>query len=258
MSARRVVKGAALGNAGDAEEGLEQVAETALLQLQLVNLDRKSPLRDQIYQLVRTLIIIGQLRPEQAVNEVEIAEQLGVSRTPVREAVKRLSDEGLINVYAQTGTFVANISRDALEEAYVIRNALEVESVRRAASKITKQQVETLEDIIGQHQTAINRKRYTDAIRLDDQFHRTIAEINHLGMLWRAVDISKAQMDRGRYLALPKPGLGETTIAQHQAILTALAARDEQQAMEAMRQHLDTSLRNTLDLLGDFLEPAES
>ena len=83
------------------------MTDTPLLQLQLVNLDRKSPLRDQIYQLVRTLIIIGQLRPGQPVNEVEIAEQLGVSRTPVREAVKRLSDESLINVYAQTGTFVA-------------------------------------------------------------------------------------------------------------------------------------------------------
>ncbi|MCX5569838.1 GntR family transcriptional regulator [Kaistia sp. K-TC2] len=233
------------------------MAEAALLQLQLVNLDRKSPLRDQIYQLVRTLIIIGQLRPGQSVNEVEIAEQLGVSRTPVREAVKRLSDEGLINVYAQTGTFVAGISRDALEEAYVIRNALEVESVRRAAAKIRKEHLEELEDIIGQHQTAIGRKRYTDAIRLDDQFHRTIAEINNLSMLWRAVDISKAQMDRGRYLALPRPGSGETTIAQHQAILAALAARDGDRAMEAMRVHLDTSLRNTLSLIGDILEPAE-
>jgi len=234
------------------------VADAALLQLQLVNLDRKSPLRDQIYQVVRTLIIIGQLRPGQSVNEVEIAEQLGVSRTPVREAVKRLSDEGLINVYAQTGTFVAALSRDAIEEAYVIRNALEVESVRRAASKISPFHLEELEDIVGQHQTAIGRKRYTDAIRLDDQFHRYIAEINNLSMLWRAVDISKAQMDRGRYLALPKPGLGETTIAQHQAILTALAARDAQQAMEAMRVHLDTSLRNTLSLLGDMLDPPES
>ncbi|WP_201404587.1 GntR family transcriptional regulator [Kaistia sp. 32K] len=228
------------------------------MQLQLVNLDRKSPLRDQIYQVIRTLIVIGQLRPGQSVNEVEIAEQLGVSRTPVREAVKRLSDEGLINVYAQTGTFVATISRDALEEAYVIRSALEVESVRRAASKITARHIEALEDIIGQHQTAIGRKRYTDAIRLDDDFHRSIAEVNHFSMLWRAVDISKAQMDRGRYLALPRPGSGATTIAQHQAILTALAAKDEQRAMEAMREHLDTSLRNTLSLLAESLEPSET
>jgi len=230
------------------------VVEPAVVQLQLVNLDRKSPLRDQIYQVIRTLIIIGQLRPGQPVNEVEIAEQLGVSRTPVREAVKRLSDESLINVYAQTGTFVAKISRQALEEAYIIRNALELESVRRAAAGMTPEHVEAMEDIIGLHDTAITRKRYADAIRLDDQFHRYVAEINRLSLLWRAVDISKAQMDRGRYLALPKPGYGETTITQHRAILSALADRDEARAMEAMRDHLDTSLRNTLTLLGDDFE----
>jgi GntR family transcriptional regulator, rspAB operon transcriptional repressor len=224
------------------------------IQLQGVNLDRKAPLRDQIYQLVRSLIIIGQLRPGQPVNEIEIAEQLGVSRTPVREAVKRISDEGLINVFAQNGTFVTEISRKALEEAYIIRNALEMESVRRAAGKMTQEHEEALEDIIALHETAISRRRFSDAIRLDDQFHRYIAEINGLSMLWRAVDISKAQMDRGRYRALPSPGSGETTIAQHRSILAALHAQDAAQAMEAMRLHLDTSLQNTLSLLGDSVD----
>jgi DNA-binding GntR family transcriptional regulator len=225
------------------------VVEAPVLQLQLLNLDRKSPLRDQIYQIIRTLVIIGQLRPGQPVNEVEIAEQLGVSRTPVREAVKRLSDEGLINVYAQLGTFVADISRRALEEAYIIRNALELESVRRAGEKTTKAHVEALDDIIRAHQVAINRKRYADAIRLDDQFHRTIAEINGLSMLWRAVDISKAQMDRGRHLSIPQPGWGDVTIAQHRAVTRALGDHNTESAVEAMRQHLDTSLQNTLSIL---------
>jgi DNA-binding GntR family transcriptional regulator len=225
------------------------VTEATALQLQLINLDRKSPLRDQIYQLIRTLVIMGQLRPGQAVNEVEIAEQLGVSRTPVREAVKRLSDEGLINVYAQAGTFVADISRGDLEEAYIIRNALELESVRRAAAKMTKAHVGTLNENMLAHQTAINRKRYADAIRLDDRFHHYIAEINGLAMLWRAVDISKAQMDRGRHLSIPQPGWGELTIAQHRAIALALSEHDLDAAVEAMREHLDTSLRNTLKIL---------
>jgi GntR family transcriptional regulator, rspAB operon transcriptional repressor len=220
-----------------------------LLQLQLVNLDRKSPLREQIYQLIRTLIIIGQLGPGRPVNEVEIAEQLGVSRTPVREAVKRLSDEGLINVYAQNGTFVAGISREALEEAYIIRNALELESVRRAAARMTHAHSEALGDIIAAHKVAITRKRYVEAIRLDDKFHRTIAEINGLSTLWRAVDISKAQMDRGRYLSIPQPGWGELTIVQHRAVAEALATQDGDAAVEAMRQHLDTSLQNTLSIL---------
>lgn len=225
------------------------MVEAPTLQLHLIQLDRKSPLRDQIYQLIRTLVIIGQLRPGQAVNEVEIADQLGVSRTPVRDAVKRLSDEGLINVYAQTGTFVAPISRAALEEAYLIRRVLEFESVRRAAAHIEAEQIEELEDNLAAHTTALRRRRFTEAIKLDDQFHRAIAQVNGLAMLWRVVDISKAQMDRGRYLAIPHPGSGDVTIAQHRAIIDALQSRDGDAAVEAMRAHLQTSLENTLNIL---------
>lgn len=218
------------------------------------NLNRTLPLRDQIYQFIRGMIVSGQMRPGEAINEVAIAEQLGVSRTPVREAVKRISDEGLVNVFAQTGTFVAPISLKELEEAYVIRSALEMESARRAASKLTAAHAELLEDNIAAHELAISRAKFAEAIRLDDVFHKTIAEINDFQMLWRAVDISKAQMDRGRYLSLPKPGYGETTIQQHKLILKALQRHDGAAAAAAMREHLNTSLRNALEVAAVTLE----
>jgi DNA-binding GntR family transcriptional regulator len=221
----------------------------AVFQLLPSDVDRKAPLRDQIYELIRMLIIIGQLKPGQIVNEVEIAGQLGLSRTPVREAVKRISDEGLIVVRAQNGTFVSDFSRTALDEAYLIRNALERESVKKAAANATEEQLEALEDTILAHDAAIQRKRYPEAIRLDDTFHRQIAEISGLSTLWRAVDISKAQMDRGRHMALPQPGYGAITLAQHRDIVAALRAHDAAGAIEAMRLHLNTSLQNTLLLL---------
>lgn len=219
--------------------------------LDQVSLDRRLPLRDQIYDVVRQRIVMGELKPGQAINEIEIARHLGVSRTPVREAVKRISDEGLIEVFAQNGTFVTAISRAALEEAYIIRSALELESVRRAAPRMTAQHEEALEDIVSLHETAINRRRFADAIHLDDRFHRYIAEINGLNKLWRVVDISKAEMDRGRYLAIPRPGSGDSTIKQHRAVLDALRARKPAAAAQAMREHLDLSLRNILDALED-------
>ena len=218
------------------------------------SLNRTLPLRDQIYQYIRGLIVSGQLRPGEVINEVAIGEQLGVSRTPVREAVKRISDEGLVNVFAQTGTFVAPISLKGLEEAYVIRNALEMESAKRAASKLTTAHAEILEDNIVAHELAIARAKYGEAIRLDDVFHRTIAEINDFSMLWRAVDISKAQMDRGRYMSIPKPGAGEVTIQQHRLILKALQRHDGAAAAAAMRDHLNTSLRNALDVAAGTME----
>src|SRR5207253_698449 len=81
------------------------------LELNPADVDRSASLRDQIYELLRMRIVVGVMRPGQVVNEIEIATQLGLSRTPVREAVKRISDEGLIVIRAQNGTFVADFSR---------------------------------------------------------------------------------------------------------------------------------------------------
>jgi GntR family transcriptional regulator, rspAB operon transcriptional repressor len=216
-------------------------------------LKRGVALSEQVYQVVRGLIVSGRIRPGEAVIEAALAERLGVSRTPVREALKRLSDEGLIDVFAQSGTFIAPISRKALEEAYLIRTALETESAARAAGHLTEADAEAFADNIAAHELAISRQRYGDAIRLDDTFHRMIAEVNGMHMLWRAVDISKAQMDRGRHLAIPKPGLGAATIREHKLILEALLAGDADGAARRMREHLATSLRNTLGIAADSI-----
>jgi DNA-binding GntR family transcriptional regulator len=220
------------------------------MDLNASTLNRALPLRAQIYNKVRNMIVVGRLKPGEIINEAAIAEALGVSRTPVREAVKRISDEGLVTILAQTGTYVAPISRADIEEAYVIRRALEMESTRRAAAKMTSQAAELLEDNMVAHRLAILRGRYAMAIQHDDDFHRSIAEICGMPMIWRAVDISKAQMDRGRYLAIPKPGYGEETIEQHKAILDALKRHDAEDAAQAMENHLETSFRNTLEVAG--------
>lgn len=214
-----------------------------------VALNRAIPLRDQVYSLVRRAIVTGKLAPGAPINEIDIATRLGISRTPVREAVKKVSDEGLVRVFAQHGTFVADIRREQVEESYIIRIALEMESIKRAAPRITPSHVQDLEDIVNAHETAVKRSRYDEAIARDDDFHRYIAEVNGLHMLWKVVDISKAQMDRCRLLALPSPGAGQETIAQHRAILEALAKRDQEASMRALENHLQTSLDNTLAYL---------
>lgn len=223
------------------------------MELRTTQLKRGVALSEQVYQVVRGLIVSGKMRPGDAVIEAALAAQLGVSRTPVREALKRLSDEGLIDVFAQSGTFIAPISRKALEEAYVIRTALETESVTRAAGRLTAAAAEAFADNLAAHERAIDRQRFGEAIRLDDTFHRMIAEVNELHMLWRAVDISKAQMDRGRHLAIPEPGRGAVTISQHRLILEAMLAGDADHAAQYMRDHLATSLQNTLDIAADSI-----
>ena len=214
-------------------------------------LDRRAPLRGQIYGIVRRLIVTGRLKPGDVVSEPLIARRLGVSRTPVREAVKRLSDEGLIDVYAQSGTFVTDISRKAIEEAFVIRAALELESVARAARAIDSRHAANLTDIMRRHEESLADNQFANAIDDDDEFHRYIAEVNQMRMLWRAVDISKAHMDRGRLLVLPRPGKGGETLRQHARILDALIARDAGEAVAAMRDHLGVTLNDILEQLAD-------
>ena len=226
-------------------DGRTKVSETST-DPQIRQIKRSSTLRERLYGMIREQIVSGALRPGETVNEVAIAQGLGVSRTPVREAVKRLFDEGLISVLAQSGTYVTPINVRDIEEAYVIRKALEDVSVSRAAAHVSVVQLDELETNILNHETAIQRNRVNDAIRLDDAFHRMIAEVNGLHMLWRAVDISKAQMDRGRYLAIPSKGNGERTIIEHRLILTALARQDVKAASTAMRDHLSQSLQSTI------------
>jgi DNA-binding GntR family transcriptional regulator len=222
-------------------------------------IDRITPLRDQIYHIVRGAIVTGRLKPGDSVDEVHIAQYLGISRTPVREAVKKISDESLIEVRAQSGTYVAAISRRQVQEAYIIRTALELESVARAASRITREQIHDLEEIVRSHANAFDRKSFDEAVIRDDDFHRYIAEINGLSMLWRAVDISKAQMDRCRHLAaVSAPVNGTRTIAQHRAIIRALKAGDPKAPLAAMREHLDASLANALKLLDSMPEYADA
>lgn len=223
------------------------------MELEAAPLKRGVALSEQVYQVVRGMIVSGRMRPGEAVIEAAVAARLGVSRTPVREALKRLSDEGLVNVFAQSGTFIAAISRKALEEAYMIRTALEAESASRAAGKLSAAATEAFTDNIAAHEIAIGRRHFAEAIRLDDEFHHKIAEVNGFDMLWRAVDISKAQMDRGRHLAIPKPGLGAVTIREHRLILDAMLAGDTDRAAHCMRQHLATSLRNTLETAAELI-----
>jgi DNA-binding GntR family transcriptional regulator len=150
---------------------------------------------------------------------------------------------------AQSATRAARIDRHEIEEAFIIRSALEMESAARAASHLREEDKERLEDSLRLHSRAIERKRYAEAIEQDDAFHRAIAEISGLKRLWRAIEISKGQLDRCRHMMLPRPGEGEATLAQHRAIIRALASRDPEKARAAMRDHLEAAYRNTVAVL---------
>jgi len=207
--------------------------------MRLERIDHARPLRDQIYAIIRRMILTSEFAPNSIIDEKAIALQLGVSRTPVREAVKKLSDENLVEVKAQSATVVAPIDRRLIREAFLIRRALEVESIGFAAELMTERHAERLEELNLLHAHAIQRERYVDAISWDDAFHRYISEISDLPRLWKAIEISKAQLDRCRHLTVPKPGLAQATLVQHKNIINALVQRDQALSRRMMTEHLE-------------------
>ncbi len=220
-------------------------------------LDRRYSLREQIYSIIRTLILTGAIRPGETIDEKDIAAQLSVSRTPVREAVKKLSDEHLVEVVAQSATRAARIDRHEIEESYLIRRALEVESASQAATRMTQQHADKLSDILHNHARAIKRRQFVEAIKADDEFHSTIAMISNLPRLWKTIEISKAQIDRCRHMMLPRAGQAEATLDQHREIIRALNSGDSDRAGIAMRTHLDSAYRSAVAVL-DASAPADA
>jgi GntR family transcriptional regulator, rspAB operon transcriptional repressor len=217
--------------------------------LSRAKLDRRRPMRDQIYPLIRELILTGQIAPGEILDEKAIASQLAISRTPVREAVKKLSDEHLVDVVAQSGTRVASIDALEIEQAFLIRRALEMESAAHAAPRMTESHAESLTDILLLHERAIEQKTYVKAIAIDDNFHRTIAQIADMPRLWHMVEISKAHLDRCRHMLLPRDGEAAATLEQHRAIIRALNTRNGEAARDAMRNHLDAAYRGVERML---------
>jgi GntR family transcriptional regulator, rspAB operon transcriptional repressor len=219
--------------------------------LSRIKLDRRRPMRDQIYPLIRDLILTGEISPGDAIDEKAIAQQLNISRTPVREAVKKLSDEHLVDVVAQSGTRAARIDAKEIEQAYLIRRALEMESAARAAPHMNDNHAEALNDILVQHERNVEQRNYVKAVAIDDRFHHYIANVAELPRLWHMVEISKAHLDRCRHMLLPRTGQAAATLEQHRAIIRALNTKNPETAREAMRHHLETSYASVAKLLAE-------
>ncbi|MDR3516529.1 MAG: GntR family transcriptional regulator [Azospirillaceae bacterium] len=199
-----------------------------------------------IYRQLRSEIVSMRRRPGAPVVEKQITETFGVSRTPVREALLRLADEGLVEIFPQSGTFIAPIPLAALPEASVIRMALEEATVRYAAQRALPGDISSLRaNIDYQHrqELAADQDGFHEA---DETFHALIASVAGYPGFWPVIQQVKVQIDRFRRLTLPVPGRMGAVVAEHAVIVDAIAAHDENRAIDAMQVHLD-ALRLTID-----------
>lgn len=213
-------------------------------------IDFKQPIGPQVYALLKRKILSLALRPNEALSEKELATRLGVSRTPVREALIRLADEALVDVFPQRGTLVSPIRIAEVLEAQFLREALEAAVVRRAAEDPSPRLLDDLTTLLARQRRAAKAAEPEEFMRLDEMFHSAISEGIAMPRAWQLIQSVKGQMDRVRFLALPnKPHLILLT-EQHGEIVEAIEARDSDRAEAAMRHHLKEILQ-TIHALTD-------
>lgn len=209
-------------------------------------IDRSSVLSSQIYTVLREGIITMALRPDDQIYERVIADTLGVSRTPIREALQRLARDELVLIAAQSGTYVAPVRREQFVESALIRKVLETAGIRHAAAMIGQRELQELRDIHLAHRRAIEFKDAVAAIAYDNAFHAKVSAAAQLPKVLSLVELVRAPIDRVRHVTVRDPVVGDVTLRQHEAILRALEQHDPVAAEAALQAHLDDAFERQM------------
>jgi DNA-binding GntR family transcriptional regulator len=218
-------------------------------------------LRDQVTEAIRDAITSGVLKPGERVLEREMAEQVGVSRLPVREAVRQLEHEGLLVSYPRRGTFVAQITDLDILEVFSLREALECLAARLAAARASTEEVQALQMVVDQMREPTARQDYACLFEIDRRLHTLLCTAAHHGRLlkhwnliygqWHALDSLTDQVSTLNSLehdhALVRSLRRFFDI--HQALVQAVCSGDSDQAERAMHAHMKYAQQNTLGVI---------
>lgn len=192
--------------------------------------------RDQTLETLRRRIISLQLPPGEPLSENELAQELGVSRTPVRESLILLREEGLVQVFPQIGSFVSLVDLGRVAEAQFVREAIECASLADLA--VDAQAIAGLRHILADQRGADAKGDVEEFFRLDEDFHRELLRLAGHESAWSAVNSAKAHLDRARRLSLIETRPVEMLIRQHTAVVDALEADNLPDADSSLRVHL--------------------
>lgn len=231
-----------------------------LPEVKLVTVDRREgPASNQVYLALREAIVSAELRPGQKLSENELANELGVSRTPVREGLARLRDERLVAIVPQLGTFVTLISPAAVADAEFVREALECAAIVRAVPQIGADELEELHSNLSAQERACEHADERAFDRLDDDLHRCLCAASGHAIAWDLSRRANGHLDRVRRLSLPDPHYLSEMLDEHREILAAVAEGDPARAESALRHHLQmvtSSLPQLQQLHPDFFADA--
>ncbi len=219
------------------------MAQPQVIPLDRYQRDKSTPTRVQVYAVLRDAIVRGELEPGQQLSENSLAERIGVSRTPIREAIGRLREDRLVETVPQLGTFVARINATAISDAQFIRESLECAAIRISAQVAKEADVVELEENLHQQERARESGDRDTFYLLDDSFHHALCDLSGHLSVWIVSERAKAHLNRIRRLSLGMPNYLDEMVSEHRLVLDAVAANDPDLAETLLRDHLRTVLR---------------
>jgi DNA-binding GntR family transcriptional regulator len=216
-----------------------------------LKLDNYKPLREVVFESVRGAIISGVLKPGERLMEVQLAEKLGVSRTPIREAIRKLELEGLVIMIPRKGAYVADLSLKDITDALEIRAALEGLAAGLAAMRITDEEIEGLEMNAVQFHKAVEADDFDSIVQKDIEFHERIFRATRNEKLMQITNNLREQVQRFRLMYINKSNKSKDLVKEHYEISEAISKRDIDAAEKYAKKHIENAEKHILMMIAN-------
>lgn len=207
-------------------------------QLQL-GMEEFLPLRDVVFNTLRQAILTGELKPGERLMEIHLANRLGVSRTPIREAIRKLELEGLVTMIPRKGAEVAKITEKSMKDVLEVRRTLDALSAELACERITKEEEEALYKACKDFEAAVKTKDAKVIAKADVALHDIIAEATGNQRLIQMINNLAEQMYRYRFEYIKDASQHERIIQEHRVIYESIINKDKQAASDMAKIHID-------------------
>ena len=217
-----------------------------MARLQPIDLDTYQPLREAVCETLRDAIRKGILEPGERLMEVQLADELGISRTPVREAIRKLEQEGYVIMMPRRGTYVSDISTNDVKEIFEIRSALESLATGLAARRIEQDELETLQNLLVEIEGYIAKNDIEKIVETDIKFHGLLYKVSRNERLVNIISNLKEQLARFRTLSMSYPGRLQETLEEHSEMVEAIANGDVSAARDAAEHHMERAEKTLL------------
>ena len=204
-----------------------------------VNMNEYLPLRDVVFNTLRQAILKGELEPGERLMEIQLAERLGVSRTPIREAIRKLELEGLVLMIPRKGAEVARISEKSLRDVLELRRSLEELAIELACQRMTEEEIDELERAQEAFRKAVDSKDVMLMAETDEKYHEIIYQGTKNSRLVQILNNLREQMYRYRLEYIKDADKRQILLIEHDNILKAVRGRRVAEAKAAMREHID-------------------